>query len=582
MADKETDELDVEIAKRISDESEKLYKQNVDSVLKSTDTLFAILFLVQGPAVALIPLLSLYSSPEAPTHTVTQALTLGAAIAAPAALIAWVFRGKLLTRFLVAILQMAMSALLIYLSSGRIETHFHTFGSLAILAFYRDWRVLFTAGVFAIGYHLVCGLYAPETIYGSAVGADLRTLEHITWILFALFFLEFFCHQMSEEMQATAQRQAELLAANRVSADLNQAMLDLEKDLSERNREIIKAVEELAYSTVIIMDAASQLSENATQTAAAVTETTTIAAQVRETVEVSSQKAKNVSEDAKNVLETSQTGQKATDDTVKGMQVIHEHMETMASSMIQLSNQTRQIGDIISTVDDLAQQSNLLAVNASIEASRAGEHGKGFSVVAQEVKNLAAQSKQATNRVRSILNEIVQATASATISTEQGSKAVEAGGQLAQEAGEAMVKLSDSIRRSAQAAVQIEASSQQQLHGVGQVLTAMKSVESASEENLNSARELEQAVSKLNDLGQRLRQLLKSYQDYKESFAPGLDLLDTRSFKDLLEQLEEGQSQNLQAGEKGQKDQKDKDSKGKESKDHAGSQKETKENVAST
>ncbi len=567
MADKETNELDVEIAKRISDESEKLYKQNVDAVHKSTDTLFAILFLVQGPAIALIPLLGLYSSPDAPTHTVSQALAMGFAIGAPAALITWLFRGRLLTRFFVAIAQMLMSAMLIYLSSGRIETHFHTFGSLAILAFYRDWRVLFAAGVFAISDHLVRGLYAPVSIYGTALGSDLRTLEHITWILFELFFLEFFCHQMSEEMQGTAQRQAELIAANRVSADLNQAMVDLEKDLSERNREIIKAVEELAYSTVIIMDAASQLSENATQTAAAVTETTTIAAQVRETVEVSSQKAKNVSEDAKNVLETSQTGQKATDDTLKGMQLIHEHMETMASSMIQLSNQTRQIGDIISTVDDLAQQSNLLAVNASIEASRAGEHGKGFSVVAQEVKNLAAQSKQATNRVRSILNEIVQATASATISTEQGSKAVEAGGQLAQEAGDAMVKLSDSIRRSAQAAVQIEASSQQQLHGVGQVLTAMKSVESASEENLNSARELEQAVSKLNDLGQRLRQLLKSYQDYKESFAPDLDLLDTRSFKDLLEQFEEGLDE--RADPKGNKAIKDaKDSKdGKDGKD---------------
>jgi methyl-accepting chemotaxis protein len=543
MADKETTGLDVEIAKRISDESDKLYKQNVDAVLKSTDTLFAILFTVQGPATALIPLLGLYSSPDVPSHTVYQALLIGGVIAAPAAIIAWVFRGKPYTRYFVAIAQMAMSSLIIFLSSGRIETHFHIFGSLAILAFYRDWRVLFTAAVFAIADHIVRGLYWPTSIYGTAVGSDLRTLEHITWIVFELVFLEFFCRQMSEEMQATAQRQAELLAANRVSADLNQSMLDLEKDLSERNREIIKAVEELAYSTVIIMDAASQLSENATQTAAAVTETTTIAAQVRETVEVSSQKAKNVSEDAKNVLETSQTGQKATDDTTKGMQLIHEHMESMAQSMIQLSNQTRQIGDIISTVDDLAQQSNLLAVNASIEASRAGEHGKGFSVVAQEVKNLAAQSKQATNRVRSILNEIVQATASATISTEHGSKAVEAGGHLAQEAGDAMIKLSDSIKRAAQAAVQIEASSQQQLHGVSQVLTAMKSVESASEENLNSARELEQAVSKLNDLGQRLRQLLKSYQDYKESFAPGLDLLDTRSFKDLLEQLEEGQSQ---------------------------------------
>lgn len=83
MADKETTGLDVEIAKRISDESDKLYKQNVDAVLKSTDTLFAILFTVQGPATALIPLLGLYSSPDVPSHTVYQALLIGGVIAAP-------------------------------------------------------------------------------------------------------------------------------------------------------------------------------------------------------------------------------------------------------------------------------------------------------------------------------------------------------------------------------------------------------------------------------------------------------------------------------------------------------------------
>lgn len=169
MADKETTGLDVEIAKRISDESDKLYKQNVDAVLKSTDTLFAILFTVQGPATALIPLLGLYSSPDAPSHTVYQALLIGGVIAAPAAIIAWVFRGKPYTRYFVAIAQMAMSSLIIFLSSGRIETHFHIFGSLAILAFYRDWRVLFTAGVFAMADHLVRGLYWPTSIYGTAI-----------------------------------------------------------------------------------------------------------------------------------------------------------------------------------------------------------------------------------------------------------------------------------------------------------------------------------------------------------------------------------------------------------------------------
>src|SRR5438128_3440680 len=104
-----------------------------------------------------------------------------------------------------------------------------------------------------------------------------------------------------------------------------------------------------------------------------------------------------------------------------------EQMNSIAQIMVRLSEQNQAIGQIIATVDDLAQQSNLLAVNASIEAAKAGEEGKGFSVVAQEVKSLAEQSRQATTQVRAILSDIQKATSAAVMATEQGGKVVEAG-----------------------------------------------------------------------------------------------------------------------------------------------------------
>ena len=90
-------------------------------------------------------------------------------------------------------------------------------------------------------------------------------------------------------------------------------------------------------------------------------------------------------------------------------------MESVAQSIVRLSEQSQTIGEIIATVNDLAEQSNLLAVNAAIEAAKAGEHGKGFAVVAQEVKSLAGQSKQATNQVRAILGDIQKATNAAAM-----------------------------------------------------------------------------------------------------------------------------------------------------------------------
>src|SRR5690606_7732014 len=126
------------------------------------------------------------------------------------------------------------------------------------------------------------------------------------------------------------------------------------------------------------------------------------------------------------------------------------------------SEQGQAIGEIIAAVNDLAEQSNLLAVNAAIEAAKAGEHGRGFAVVAQEVRSLAEQSKQATAQVRTILQDIQKATTAAVLATEQGSKAVEDGVRQTTEAGEAIAALAEMIDEAAQAATQIAASSQQQ------------------------------------------------------------------------------------------------------------------------
>lgn len=275
--------------------------------------------------------------------------------------------------------------------------------------------------------------------------------------------------------------------------------------LSDEYLRVDKMAIELSELARLILEAATNLSINSTQTAAAVTETTTIVEEVRQTVEVSSRKAQNVSSDAKTVLRTSEMGQKAANDVLTGMQAIKEHMDSLTRTILTLRNQTKQVGEIIATVDDIAQQSNLLAVNAAIEAARAGDQGKGFAVVAQAIKSLADQSKKATSNVRSILNEIVEATASATMKTEHGSKVVADGEGYAKQAGNAMVTLAESITRSAQAAIAIEASSQQQLQGVHQVLEAMKSVEEASNDNQKGAKELETAVFRLHELGGALK-----------------------------------------------------------------------------
>jgi methyl-accepting chemotaxis protein len=293
---------------------------------------------------------------------------------------------------------------------------------------------------------------------------------------------------------------------------LGNAFAGMVKNLQGVIADIAEATNVLSASAAEISASTSQLAASSTQTATAVTETTTTVEEIRQTAQVANEKAQHVAHSAQRVMEISQSGRNATAENAAGMQRIREQMDSIAESMVRLSEQSAAIGEIIATVDDLARQSNLLAVNAAIEAAKAGEQGKGFSVVASEVKSLADQSKQATMQVRTILSDIQKATGAAVMATEQGSKAVEAGVLQSTQAGESIVSLAESVSDAAQAATQIAASSQQQLVGMDQVVQAMESIKQASVQNVDGARQLETAAHDLTQLGQKLKSQAERYK----------------------------------------------------------------------
>lgn len=293
---------------------------------------------------------------------------------------------------------------------------------------------------------------------------------------------------------------------------LGNAFARMIDNLQRLTGELSEGVNVLAASASEISTSTAQLVTNASETATAVAETTTTAEEVKQTAQLASQKARGVSDSAQRSAQIAQTGKKSAEAMGDGMVRIRDQMNAIAESMIRLSEQTHTIGQIMATVEDLAAQSNLLAVNAAIEAAKAGEQGKGFSVVAQEVRSLAEQSKQAAVHVRTILTEIQKATNSAVMATEQGTKAVEGGVDQARQTGEAIAALSGSVSESAQAATQIAASSQQQLVGVDQVASAMDGIKDATTQNVENAKMLESAATKLSELGQTLKQLVGRFQ----------------------------------------------------------------------
>jgi methyl-accepting chemotaxis protein len=292
---------------------------------------------------------------------------------------------------------------------------------------------------------------------------------------------------------------------------LGTAFRAMVKSLREINSGIRESVNVLTASASQILAATTEVAAGAAETATAVSETTSTVEEVKQTAQVSSDKARYVSDTAQKTVQVSQVGKKSVEETLAAMNRISEQMELVAEGIVKLSEQGQAIGEIMATVNDLAEQSNLLAVNAAIEAAKAGDHGKGFAVVAQEVKSLAQQSKQATGQVRTILGDFQKATSAAVMATEQGSKAVEAGLRQSTEAGESIRKLSDSISEAAQAATQIAASNQQQRVGMDQVAQAMESIKLASLQNVASTKQGESAAQDLNALGLRMKKMVEQY-----------------------------------------------------------------------
>lgn len=293
---------------------------------------------------------------------------------------------------------------------------------------------------------------------------------------------------------------------------MGNALASMVSNLREITQEIIEGINVLSVSSSEIIASTTQVASGAAQTSAAVIETTTSVEEVKQTALVASQKAGNVSDIAQKAVQIAQGGKKAVDASIFGMNRIQGQVESIAESIVRLSEQSQAIGEIISSVNDLAEQSNLLAVNAAIEAAKAGEQGRGFAVVAQEVRSLAEQSKEATTQVRSILNDIQKATNAAVLATEQGNKAVEEGVRQSKDAGDAIRQMNESIDASAQAAIQITVSSQQQLIGMDQVAIAMENIRQASEQNVIGMRQVELTVQGLHDLGQKLKSLMARYK----------------------------------------------------------------------
>jgi methyl-accepting chemotaxis protein len=274
------------------------------------------------------------------------------------------------------------------------------------------------------------------------------------------------------------------------------------------NRPLQETSSVLASSAAEILAATTEQAAGTNESMAAITETVATVDEVAQTANQAAQRAKTVADSAQRAAESARQGRKAIADTTAAMAAVEGQVGSIAERIVALADQAQAIGEIITAVSDIAEQTKLLALNAAVESARAGEHGRGFGVVASEIKALASQAKHSTTQVRQILGDIQRATSAAVMTTEQGTKQVAIAASQAKQTGEIMNGLAETVNDAAQAAAQIVASAGQQAIGMGQIRQAIANIHDATQQNLVATRQSEQAAQNLNSLGTRLVNLV--------------------------------------------------------------------------
>ncbi|MBS0208197.1 MAG: methyl-accepting chemotaxis protein [Planctomycetes bacterium] len=294
--------------------------------------------------------------------------------------------------------------------------------------------------------------------------------------------------------------------------ELGQTFNQMIVALRELTSSTKQAAENLKSASTEILASTQEQAASSKEQAATIQQISTTMEQVRQSGTQITERAQNVATSAEATSAISLQGLSAVQETTRTMESIREQIEETAETIVALSEKTQLIGEIITTVNELAERSHLLSLNAAIEAAAAGEQGNRFSVVASEMKNLADQAKESTVQVRQVLNEIQKGIHGSVMLTEEAVRRSEAGKHQSEITEQTIRRMTDTTQESIHAFQQIIGATGQQQIGFEQVTQGMHEIRQAATQTAASTTQLEKAVKHLDLQGTQLRDAVERYQ----------------------------------------------------------------------
>jgi len=324
--------------------------------------------------------------------------------------------------------------------------------------------------------------------------------------------------QRTEELQqfavkiASGDLRPKLDEENSTMTQLSHSLNQMVKGLSSLTLKIRGSSSTISEMVLELHSSINDQSSGASEQAASVNQTVTTLEELRATSGQTLLKANTLGNIAEKARHEGDKGREAIEQSISDMKIAQAKMDAIAHTILTLNDWIQRIGDITTSVHDIARQLRLISLNASIEANNAGDAGKGFAVVATEVKELAERSQKSTIHVQNILEEIRRATDRAVMATEEGSKGVEQGLKQIQRTGDVVRNLDSAVGDTSLASRQIVVAVNQEVVAIDQISSAIKEIHVITEQFAGTAEQSRNAAQQLSNLVKHLDDTVNQYQ----------------------------------------------------------------------